>query len=137
MPPVWPIKPHSLIVDPGVYDVRPIPLTSIVMVTSQTVKASISRHRDLVNDKSIDQIEVDNIVDRRLIRSMNEGIAALQTLVHEWMDVGVIREVDWSRVRVLEFQDMLRSRNSLAKHLEEKECLKCPETAQHVRGPSP
>ena len=64
---------------------------------------------------------------------MNEAIAALRPHVNEWMDVGVITEVNWSRVRVLEFQDLLQSRNSLAKHIEEKECLKCPEIAKHVR----
>jgi antiviral helicase SKI2 len=64
---------------------------------------------------------------------MKEGIAALLPHVNQWMDVGEITEVDWSRVRVLEFQDLLRSRNSLAKHLGDKECLKCPEIAKHVR----
>ena len=65
---------------------------------------------------------------------MNEGIAALQPHVNEWMGTGTITEVDWSRVRVLEFQEMLQSRDTLAKHLGKKECLKCPEIAQHVRG---
>ena len=64
---------------------------------------------------------------------MNDAIAALRPLVNEWMDVGVITEVDWSRVRAFEFQDLLQSRNSLAKHLGDRECLKCPEIAKHVR----
>lgn len=64
---------------------------------------------------------------------MNEGVAALRPHVNEWIDVGAITEADWSRVRVLEFQDLLRSRDSLAKHLGDKECLKCLEITKHVR----
>lgn len=96
----------------------------------------ILRCRVLANDKSIDQIEVNDIVDRHLISRMKEGVAALQPYINEWMDAGAIIEVDWSRVRVLEFQDTLRSRNSLAKHLGDKECLKCPEIVQHVSDSS-
>lgn len=77
---------------------------------------------------------MNEILDRHLISRMNEGIAALRPLVNEWVDVGVITEVVWNRVRVLEFQDLLRSRNSLAKHIRDKECLKCPEIAKHVRA---
>lgn len=76
---------------------------------------------------------MNEILNRHLISRMNEAIAALRPHVNEWMDVGVITEVDWSRVRDLEFQDLLRSRDSLAKHLGDKECLKCPEIAEHVR----
>ena len=86
----------------------------------------------LANNKSIDQIEVDDILSRHLISRMNEGVAALRPHVNGWMDVGVITEVDWNRVRDFDFQDLLRSRNSLAKHLGDKECLKCPEIAKHV-----
>ena len=65
---------------------------------------------------------------------MNEAIAALRPHVNEWMNKGVITEVEWGgRVRDLEFQDLLRSRNSLVKHLRHKECLKCPEMDKHVR----
>jgi antiviral helicase SKI2 len=64
---------------------------------------------------------------------MKEGVAALQPHVNDWIDAGAITEVDWSRVRDLEFQDTLRSRDSLAKHLGNKECLECPEIAKHVR----
>jgi len=77
---------------------------------------------------------VNDIVDRHLISRMKEGIAALQTHVNEWIGAGAITEVDWGRVRILDFQDTLRSRDSLAKHLGDKECLKCPEMTQHVRG---
>jgi antiviral helicase SKI2 len=130
---MWPIDPHSLIVDSGVYELGSVPLTSIVMVTNQTVKASIFHIVRLADDKSIDQIEVNEILNRHLISRMNEGVAALRSLVNEWIDVGVITEIGWNHVRVLEFQDLLRSRKSLAKHLGDKECLKCPELVEHVR----
>ena len=77
---------------------------------------------------------MNEIVDVHRISRMNEGIAALRQHVNEWIEAGAIPEVDWSRVRVLEFQDTLRSRDSHAKHLGDKECLKCPEVAEHVRS---
>ena len=76
---------------------------------------------------------MNEILNRHIISRMKEGVAALQPHINEWIDTGAISEVDWSRVRVLEFQEILRSRNSSAKHLEDKECLKCPEIAKHVR----
>lgn len=93
----------------------------------------IPPRRVLTYDKSNDQIEVNDILNRHLISRMKEGVAALQTYVNEWIDAGAITEVNWNHVRVLEFQDTLRSRDSLAKHLGDKECLKCPEITKHVR----
>ncbi|TFK41940.1 ATP-dependent RNA helicase [Crucibulum laeve] len=114
VPPLWPPKPESLLVEDGVYDVRAVPLTSITLVTSRTIK-----------------VEVDNIVDRHLISRMREGVAALQALVTEWSSQGSIPEVDWSRMRSLEFQDVLRSRNAMEKRLENKGCLLCPDFNEH------
>ncbi|KAG8960223.1 hypothetical protein FRC03_006879 [Tulasnella sp. 419] len=62
---------------------------------------------------------------------MNNAVKDIHALVHEWIKQGSINEVDWSRMRTLDFQDALRERNSLPKRLEGKACLTCPEFEQH------
>ncbi|KAF8963922.1 antiviral helicase [Flammula alnicola] len=114
VPPMWPLTPSSLTVESGVYELRAVPQTSIVMVTNRSLK-----------------VNVNDIVDRHLISRMREGIAALQSIVQEWMATGTVPEVDWSRMRALEFQEILRSRDLLVKGLKDKKCLLCPDFSDH------
>ena len=78
------------------------------------------------------QVEVNDIVDRHLISRMKEGINSLRSITQEWVKAGVISEVDWSRLRSLEFQEILRSRNSLIKELNQVQCTECPDFTEHV-----
>ncbi len=78
------------------------------------------------------QIEVNDIVDRHLISRMKEGINSLGSIIQEWMKAGAISEVDWSRLRSLEFQEILRSRDSLIKELKRAQCTECPDFTEHV-----
>jgi antiviral helicase SKI2 len=66
---------------------------------------------------------------------MREALALLQGLVDEWSTSTAIPEVDWARMRALDFQDTLRSRNSLVKRLEGRACLLCSEFNDHVSAP--
>lgn len=75
----------------------------------------------------------DSIVDRHFMRPMREAVASLNELVIEWNDVGQIREVDWGRMRSLDFQENLRARDRLAKELPSKACLLCGDFKDHVR----
>ena len=72
------------------------------------------------------------VVDRHLISEMNAGIKALQSVVDEFMLTGEIQEVGWNRMRSLEFQEILRSRISLAETLAHNVCLSCPNFQDHV-----
>ncbi|KAJ7116795.1 antiviral helicase [Mycena crocata] len=112
--PRWPPSPESLMVSDGVYEVTAVPLTSIAFVTGRTIK-----------------IDVDAIVDRHLISRMREALALLQSLVNEWSTSTAIPEVDWARMRALDFQDTLRSRNSTVKRLESRACLLCSDFNDH------
>ncbi|KAF8910025.1 ATP-dependent RNA helicase [Gymnopilus junonius] len=116
VPPLWPIAPDSLFIDFGVYELRLVPLSSIVMVTNRMIK-----------------IEVNDIMDRYLISRMNEGIASLKSVVEDWSRTKNISEVDWSRLRALEFQETLRTRNYLIKSLEVNHCTSCIDYADHYR----
>ncbi|KAF9556418.1 antiviral helicase [Agrocybe pediades] len=116
IPPKWPLDPNSLRVDNGEYELRAVPITSIAMLSSRTIK-----------------VDVNEIVDRHRISRMREAVTSLSVIVEEWSEVGSIPEVDWSRMRSLEFQEILRSRDSLAKNLEGSQCVQCPEFENHYR----
>ena len=75
---------------------------------------------------------MDNIVERHLISRMLESIAAIQTLVNEWLAIGTVPENDWSRMRALDFQEILRSRDTLIERSRNRLCKVCGDFEQHV-----
>lgn len=66
---------------------------------------------------------------------MREAVIQLNALVQEWVQAGHthVPEVEWSRMRQLEFQETLRNRNALAQTLYGNPCLQCPDFESHVR----
>jgi antiviral helicase SKI2 len=113
--PRWPPRPDQLVVEKPVYDVKPIPLTSIAFVTSRVIK-----------------IDVSSIVNRHLISSMNEALNSLSPLISESISLGSIPEVEWSKMRSLDFQETLRSRDALVQGLSRVACTMCAEFDNHV-----
>ncbi len=132
LPPIWPINPVRMLVDNGVYDFRYVPLTSIAMVTSRTIKV-LSLYP--VNPTYLTRIQVDfNLIvyDSRISR-MEEAKILLLELVHEWISEGSIPEIEWSGlVRTLEFLDTLRTRSELISHLPSFSCRLCDDFEEHV-----
>lgn len=67
---------------------------------------------------------------------MKAFAAELQNLVKdEWMPAGRVPEIDWSRVRTLEFQETLARRDSLAAKLGSQsqwQCMGCEDFKHHV-----
>jgi antiviral helicase SKI2 len=59
-------------------------------------------------------------------------MAALETVVADWIAAGTISEVDWGRMRTLEFQEALRARNEISKSLQRYECNLCEHFSDHV-----
>ncbi|KAG5731038.1 hypothetical protein E4T56_gene15574 [Termitomyces sp. T112] len=114
IPPYWPPTPEALVVDKGIYELRAVSLTSVSLVTNRSVK-----------------VEVDSIVERHLISRMKDGVAALQTLVDEWLSSGVIPENEWERMRALDFQDLLQTRNSITRRLSRRSCMLCSDFTDH------
>ena len=64
---------------------------------------------------------------------MRNAVTALSSLVSAWVTEGNIHEVDWSRIRLLDFQELLRERDHLAGQLSSFACLLCEDFATHVR----
>jgi len=113
IPPLWPPKTMDVQVEAGVYDLKAVPITSICLVTDKMIK-----------------IDADRIIERR-INQMVEALEMLKRLAEEWKTEPRLPEIDWSRIRALDFQDTLQSRNSLAQPLTDRVCLQCPDFATH------
>lgn len=79
------------------------------------------------------QVDVDAIVERHRISHMQNGVSALEGLVNEWSSAKVIPEVDWARMRSLDFQEILASRNAQVKLLGIRACGLCSNFDDHVR----
>ncbi|KAK7465266.1 Antiviral helicase ski2 [Stygiomarasmius scandens] len=114
--PRWPPNPESLRVDSATatYDYRPVPSSSIAFVSDRVIK-----------------VDERDICDRRLISKMNEVISLLETVSEEWSNSGTIPEIDWGRMRMLEFQEALAARNELIKRLPGYACLLCENFEDH------
>lgn len=74
------------------------------------------------------------VIERQRISVMNEVVEQLNDIAQEWCNdpTPTVPEVDWSKMKQLEFQENLRSRNSLEKRLEGKGCILCKEFQDHV-----
>lgn len=100
------------------------------MVTSETMKVCNIFCRS--SDAKLRQVEATGIVDHHRKSLMLEIINSLQILVHNWKTAGTIPEVNWDRIRTLDFQEALRSRNDLAKRRQGLSCTLCSEFYDHV-----
>ncbi|CCM03670.1 uncharacterized protein FIBRA_05814 [Fibroporia radiculosa] len=112
--PRWPPKPASLIVDEATYEFCSVPFASITMVSANIIK-----------------IDVDFIVSGHRISYMNDAIQSLSAVLAQWLQSDDIPEVDWSRIRSLEFQDNLRRRSGLMDRLASCSCTLCEDFEDH------
>ena len=132
VPPIWPPGPSMLVVDDFVYEVACVPLSSIALVTNKTVKVGIPLFGWPVRQWSLLQVDVNEIAERHKITPMKQAVGQLDGIAREWANFGQIPEVEWSRMRSLEFQETLRSRNELRQKLSGKKCLECEQFKSHV-----
>lgn len=63
---------------------------------------------------------------------MNDAANLLKGVLSEWCALGSIPEVDWRRIRLLDFQEALRTRNMLVTQLDGVACTLCEDFDHHV-----
>ncbi|KAI0095241.1 antiviral helicase [Irpex rosettiformis] len=115
LPPIWPIDPASLVVEDAVYDVITVPLSSIVQVTDCVLK-----------------VDIDRLLAIKKISAMNKVKDELLDVLSEWVAAGSIPEVDWnSRIKDIDFQEMLQTRDAIIKRLPMYKCKECPDFENH------
>jgi len=65
---------------------------------------------------------------------MLDGIKSLSGILQDWLTSQKdIPEVDWSKIRLLDFQETLQRRNTIVKRNSDRDCLQCPDFIPHVR----
>jgi antiviral helicase SKI2 len=80
------------------------------------------------------KVDVDMILERQRISVMNDVVQQLDDVLQDWKksQLQTIPEVDWSKIRQLEFQENLRTRRALEARLEGKACVSCDKFDEHV-----
>ena len=79
-------------------------------------------------------------MQHHLIRSMRAAVELLEEIVKSWMANSErssgkkVPEVDWRKMKALEFQETLRSREVLERTIRDRSCLLCPDFDTHVRS---
>ena len=133
--PLWPPPAQGVVVNGGVYEGATVPVTSIALVTSRTIKVTSVDSLILSSFTNVQcrQIDVDSILEQSR-SSAQEATTQLENLANEYSNSGHIPEVDWARMRVFEFQELLSRRISLARDLEGLSCVLCEDFEQHVRS---
>ncbi|KAF8140636.1 ATP-dependent RNA helicase [Boletus edulis] len=79
----------------------------------------------------VNSVDASAIVDSHRKTPILEATSALETVVMEWTTGSTLLEIDWSRMRTLEFQDTLRARNEIRKSLDTFECTLCEDFDDH------
>ena len=69
----------------------------------------------------------------RKISTLNGVKNELLDMLSEWVATGSIPEVHWgSRIKDLDFQEMIRTRDGVIKRLSTYKCKECPDFDDHV-----
>lgn len=63
---------------------------------------------------------------------MNTVVKDLQGVLEGWLQSNNIKEVEWAKIRRLDFQELLRHRDTLVGTLDTFTCTACPHFEEHV-----
>ncbi|KAI6047978.1 ATP-dependent RNA helicase [Pisolithus marmoratus] len=114
VPPRWCPNALSLVVENATYQLESVPISSISLVTNKTIK-----------------VDASGIIESHKKSPMLEVVTLLQSTVQEWLPSKVIPEVNWGRMRLLEFQEALRERNHILRSIEMASCVLCENFEDH------
>ncbi|KAJ9095673.1 hypothetical protein QFC21_005545 [Naganishia friedmannii] len=105
-------------------DENPIvgPTWEIVTVTSSSINLVLNR---------VEKVDVNAVLDKSDKDAIGSTLAGLQELYESLRKTETLPEVEWTRMRQLEFQEALKSRNSLASRLSNMSCKLCADFDDH------
>jgi len=140
-PPRW-IRYIDAPVDGGTYELVEVSLKSVYMITNKTIKVSLKMALGecfILLRANVRQVEVSKIVDQHRISTMQEAVGELVPFARLWAQPSGeeatnkgIEEADWSRIKLIDFQDCLRERESVSRRLERMTCVECVDFYEHV-----
>lgn len=77
-------------------------------------------------------MDVNAVLDKNNPEAIEATLSALQGMYESLRSGESIPEVEWTRMRQLEFQEALKARNKLAERLKLMSCQLCADFAEHV-----
>lgn len=77
-------------------------------------------------------MDVNAVLDKNNAEAIDSTLSALKEMYESLRSGGTIPEVEWTRMRQLDFQEALKGRNSLAERLKSMSCQLCADFAEHV-----
>jgi antiviral helicase SKI2 len=77
-------------------------------------------------------VDVNAVLDKNNPEAIESTLSALQGMYESLKSGESIPEVEWTRMRQLDFQEALKARNSLADRLKSMSCQLCADFAEHV-----
>lgn len=150
VPPRWPPSLHGHGTEGLVYELREVPLASIALVTKYLQKVRVGLQSPsrkahapvrvlvlvpsqsklisltLIRPHATKQVDLPRIMDHR-ISAMQGAVDALVPVIVEMQTnekgTDALPEVDWSKLRKLEFQEALRSRRGHETKLVQQHCV--------------
>lgn len=120
LPPRWPpVLPRGSFQN-ATFELTAIDATSISSVVNRLLK-----------------VDVHSIVDKKSKEVREKTLASLVEVREELTGNAELPEVEWTRMRKLEFQDLLKQRMVLSDRLARLVCRSCPDFDNHVSPPPP
>ncbi|OCH88756.1 antiviral helicase [Obba rivulosa] len=116
IPPRWPVDRYPTLYEDEeiTYELAQFPLTSITLVTERTIK-----------------VDADVLLYSRKISQLDSTVRLVSAILRHWLADQKIPEVDWNKVRSLEFQENVRAREELSKKLLGFACTQCSDFEEH------
>lgn len=78
------------------------------------------------------QVDSTGIIDKKSEEARDKAMHSLEVIYEEITSLPDLPEVDWTRIRTFEFQDLLRQRTSLMERIDKFHCPSCPDFDDHV-----
>ncbi len=114
-PPYWPASLQKDLGQEPTWEILAVDTSSINVVVDRTVK-----------------VESVAILNLNKADAINDTLESLSALHQDLTSVPVLPEVEWSRMRMVDFQEVLRQRNKLVKRIDGMACRLCADFDEHV-----
>lgn len=81
---------------------------------------------------SVYQVDVNAVLDKSNPEAIDSTLSSLKEMYDSLEKSDTLPEVEWTRMRQLDFQEALKARNNLADRLKSMSCKLCADFSEHV-----
>ena len=132
-PPRWRVSLDENPVVKPTWEIVTVATSSINLVVNRVEKVRLSSgpHQPFLTTFP-SQVDVNAVLDKSDPEAIDSTLSALQEIYDSLKSGDTIPEVEWTRMRQLDFQEALKARSSLAGRLKTMSCRLCADFAEHV-----